>query len=116
MSKEHTQGTWEWATKVFERGKVLHVSLKSGEELILSPRFNRREGAWIRVSNDHARLIAAAPETAAECDRLKAINAELLAALEFARAGLSVHAGHDPDTLTYLARIDAALNKVKGVK
>ena len=31
---------------------------------------------------EHARLIAAAPETAAERDRLKAINAELLTALE----------------------------------
>ena len=31
---------------------------------------------------EHARLIAAAPETAAERDKLKAINAELLAALQ----------------------------------
>jgi len=33
-------------------------------------------------AKEHARLIAAAPETAAERDRLKAINAELLTALE----------------------------------
>ena len=50
---------------------------------------------------EHARLIAAAPETAAERDRLKAINAELLAA---AQAGIAydkaiAECANDPDKM-----------------
>ena len=41
----------------------------------------------------NAHLIAAAPETAAERDRLKAINTELLAALEY-YAGQNIVIGH----------------------
>lgn len=44
-----------------------------------------RNAHWpLRVAEANARLIAAAPETAAERDRLKVINAELVAACQAA--------------------------------
>jgi hypothetical protein len=47
--------------------------------IVLMPAFETRAGV---LAEKRARLIAAAPETAAERDRLREINAELLAALE----------------------------------
>ena len=69
-------------------------------------------------------LPAAAPETAAECDRLKAINAELLAALEMAETIVTVpasykaawKAGHVGEFLGRCSNIRAAIAKAEGRK
>ena len=55
-------------------------------------------------SEANARLIAAAPETAAERDRLKEINAELLAALETL---VKLHLRHTESTIEELLAIKA---------
>lgn len=68
-----------WVIRATER--------KSGASRGSSPRWD----GWRNEIAD-AELIAAAPETAAERDRLKAINAALLAALE---ETLYAHAGCD---------------------
>lgn len=77
----HTPGPWvakfEEAYYVIgpDLGRVaMMMNLKGAHGLA-----GRRSG---EESAANARLIAAAPETAAERDRLKEINAELLAALE----------------------------------
>ena len=67
---EHTPGPWTHRTPADgSRGRIyadnFHVANTFGNEA-------------------NARLIAAAPETAAERDRLRALNAELLEALEVA--------------------------------
>jgi hypothetical protein len=56
----------------------------------------------------NARLIAAAPETAAERDRLKALNAELLAALKAVRAAQTPKDGREAMRLA-----DAAIAKAE---
>ena len=59
------------------------------------------------TARDNAILFAAAPETAAERDRLKAINAELLAALQLCRD----HVRHLPNIPE---QVDAAIAKAQG--
>lgn len=63
----------------------------------------------------NARLIAAAPETAAERDRLREVNAELVAALESALKSLEIDG---PDSAAAVLRTDAraAIAKAKGVQ
>jgi len=75
--KQHTPGPWEvggrgFEDHIFAESDIPKDSDDWGEALICETAGN--------VEN--ARLIAAAPETAAERDRLKAQNAELLEALE----------------------------------
>ena len=57
----------------------------------------------------NAALIAAAPETAADRDRLAEVNAGLVDALEQARAYIGMCAGSDPGAFQYIGRIDRAL-------
>ena len=60
----------------------------------------------------NARLIAEAPETAAERDRLKALNAELLAALKAVNRARLTDASADWQRATDLT--DAAIAKAEG--
>jgi len=62
----------------------------------------------------NARLIAAAPETAAERDQLRDVNADLLAALEWAVARIIVanHEG-DPILSAWLPDARAAIEKAR---
>ena len=63
----------------------------------------------------NARLIASAPETAAECDRLKVVNAELLAALEKARIVMSTEGENDMEEWNIaLEAVESALDFAKG--
>ena len=66
-----------------DKGNHAAWSVKKGGEF-LRYMVVSEHGAPIAKCNDEdtARLIAAAPETAAERDRLQAINAELVTALE----------------------------------
>ncbi|MFN7185458.1 MAG: hypothetical protein ACK5VE_03695 [Alphaproteobacteria bacterium] len=66
----------------------------------------------------NARLIAAAPETAAERDRLKEVNADLLAALKQFRTKVynaALISGMDHEWATEAcSRADAAIAKAEG--
>ncbi len=69
---KHTPGPW-----VYEAGTK---TIRSKPANYWLATMNSWDGA---VNNEaNARLIAAAPETAAERDKLKAVNAELLTALQ----------------------------------
>ena len=66
----------------------------------------------------HAHLIAAAPETAAERDKLKAVNAELLTALKMARDCIAYCRRAHPDVqagegVPVELLIDAAIAKAE---
>jgi mono/diheme cytochrome c family protein len=71
---EHNPGSWQLGPKL--NGFVFTV---------VNPTRDAETGDWlvakVRWEQD-ARLIAAAPETAAERDRLRKVNAELLAAIK----------------------------------
>jgi hypothetical protein len=71
MTTKHTPGPWEVNTLV----RCWDI-LKAGEERLVGLL------AVVLSSEADALLIAAAPETAAERDRLKEVNAELLEALK----------------------------------
>jgi hypothetical protein len=77
----HTPGPWliqqgdEWADGIV----TLHGHNEDGTPMYWTvASYNRRRDE----AEANARLIAAAPETAAERDRLREVNAELVAALE----------------------------------
>lgn len=84
---EHTQGPWNWHTNIgLNATKPESIHGPKGE-IVLS--WFREYGSpcdsgntVTSVSDANARLIIAAPETAAERDRLKEENAEMLEALE----------------------------------
>ena len=86
----HTPGPWEWIDWFDARpGATLQGwgALVSSKKTVLSPDSYSWDGIhnrqyFVQCSKANARLIAAAPETAAERDKLKAINAELLDALK----------------------------------
>ncbi len=85
---KHTPGPWEFrvysggctiVSKHDQPGRSVRDHLK-GVAVLVDARINDDQSNAHEASPD-ARLIAAAPETAAERDRLKASNAELISAL-----------------------------------
>ena len=86
MTAQHTPGPWRVENHSTWREIVIYAFYSIGDYPIAS--INKRHTAKTASSPEiegpmaeaNARLIAAAPETAAERDRLKASNAELLAA------------------------------------
>jgi len=84
MSK-HTPGPWiiDWNIS------RLDVFSADAATLVATIRRSTLSAGLDDVAKANARLIAAAPETAAERDRLREVNAELLAALRIAEAALS---------------------------
>lgn len=89
MSK-HTPGPW--VVVYYKNGHPYQIDAPNGSKGKggITPIITRWGGISFPSSDEgkaNARLIAAAPETAAERDKLKEVNAELLAAL---RAMLSV--------------------------
>lgn len=73
----HMPGPWEASEQdVICLGGFFHCPVVSGNAVVAHGR-----GPTMQIAIENARLIAAAPETAAERDRLKEINAELLAEL-----------------------------------
>lgn len=71
----HTPGPWG----AISDGKIITMT---GTRVVVA---STTGGFGHEVQEANARIIAAAPETAAERDKLKVINAELLAALKMAR-------------------------------
>lgn len=97
---QYTPGPW----RVGESGPKT-TDIKSGHNCLIA-----------RVIQDglpeaNARLIAAAPETAAERDRLREINAVMLAALQEAQMALFHGA---PVTVGLENQINAAIAKAEG--
>ena len=73
MTDQGQPTQWKWVKEPFERGVQRFVCLKDdGELYILAPAYSHHGDTWINVSDEHAAIVAAAPETAAERDRLKA--------------------------------------------
>jgi hypothetical protein len=75
---KHTPGPWRFSSD----GHI--VSASTGERVCTphSTLLGGKVSDQIKDLKRNARLIAAAPETAAERDRLREVNAELLAALK----------------------------------
>jgi hypothetical protein len=64
---------------------------------------------------ENAHLFAAAPETAAERDRLREVNAELLAALKTLRKGLTIACRQEAPYIKWLlSEADPAISKAEG--
>ena len=83
---KHTPGPWYVSQVGLTNGGDRPITTEDGRICTVDCQtpFKRGEG-WqseCDVREANARLIAAAPETAAERDRLKEVNAELLAALK----------------------------------
>ena len=113
-SNDHTPGPWHVEADPDNKGKhpyhdTRFITTGYGDNW-----------QWIATLSDHpnqaanARLIAAAPETAAERDQLRDINADLLAALEWAVARIIVanHEG-DPIVSAWLPDARAAIEKAR---
>ena len=75
MTEKHTPGPWAFVSLAPHKFGISDAALigQKGCHSVIGQ-------IW---SEANARLIAAAPETAAERDRLKAINLELLSALQW---------------------------------
>ncbi len=70
----HTEGKWEVNSTIIQDGTGYTIAQ-------VWPDIRVPSDVSLSLMKDNARLIAAAPETAKERDELKAVNAELLEAL-----------------------------------
>ena len=98
MTTKHTPGPWHWTTG----DEATHAELLPDGAPEIAHDSILYHGADWSIKPANARLIAAAPETAAERERLKALNAELLEAAKAALAkicgdGWDGSLGHHPD-------------------
>lgn len=81
MKAAHTPGPWRSHDHRDKRHREYAIMAGEGEGAVKVASCHTHHVPWdVAAVNSH--LIAAAPETAAERDRLKEINAELLAALK----------------------------------
>jgi hypothetical protein len=122
MTTTHTPGPWEaYSFRASEdtRGAMVRVMRPETEGTRANPDICRvyamgddgRPGGEMEAN---ARLIAAAPETAAERDRLRHVNADLLAALRELSEWMRSHTGPRDGTHDMLCRACAALAKAEG--
>lgn len=81
MTSKHTPGPWKVQPAPFAPGDI-QVVLQDDFRIYIPLMATDWDDAKRQLMRANAKLIAAAPETAAERDTLKAINAELLEALE----------------------------------
>lgn len=113
----HTPGPWRIGNRHPCRVIAVRESPDAGTWVADTCR-EQDEGTEQPEQLANARLIAAAPETAAERDRLKALNAELLAALQAfvtdcdERATGRFHPMHPTHEICVAAR--AAIAKARG--
>ena len=92
MTAQHTPGPWGF----YLYQQTERWGVESQKEGLLVVDCGPAENLF---SEGNARLIAAAPETAAERDRLREINADLVEVLEDmtdAMAGILIEHGRDP--------------------
>lgn len=115
MTTPHTPGPWS-----FQKDYLTVYSSSTGKtqaiaKVLFSLPHNAASPCVPRdQAESNVHLIAAAPETAAERDRLKAINAELLEALEIIASQSSGIPGstNRADCMAAIAR--AAIAKARG--
>ena len=114
---KHTPGPWGARVLKFKDHASVTIYAENGFQVgscTCSHKLAKLEN--LQQAEANAALIAAAPETAAERDRLKEINAELLQALEKIARGLPSReglGGHAP--LVFLGNTArAAIAKAKG--
>ena len=113
----HTPGPWPWRVHEAHYTDLISVRFEDGTVICQM---------WEPNAKEHASLIAAAPDTAAERDRLKAINADLMAALTLAQDELGAaavlldtsdtSAGKDKAEVLFntAAKVRAAIAKAQG--
>ena len=115
-TRAHLRGPWVYAPASEEGSAVVSPPLDAEDSI--DPWWTAIiDCADDDVANDIARLMGAAPETAAERDRLKAINAELLAALQcfLSDERFDVAVGGNPIAVNrMLANARAAINRATG--
>lgn len=106
---KHTPGPWVYSFESVDPEWAVVTTV--GGSVIANVNSDHRQEA-------NARLIAAAPETAAERDRLKEVNADLLAALKQFRTKVynaALISGMDHEWATEAcSRADAAIAKAEG--
>jgi len=103
-NSKHTPGPWS----------NTGLQIRAKNSLILANVYKHLEVNQSKAEAEaNARLIAAAPETAAERDKLKSINAELLGACKYV---IEWHEAQDPDNkeLDYLSACITAIHKATG--
>ena len=88
---QHTPGPWFTVTVAGKHGRNKR-GIGTGNYQVCQIHVGSRNGELDETQMANAELIAAAPETATERDRLRKINAELLAALEMTERFFSAHA------------------------
>lgn len=111
METKHTPGPWE-VRKTASGNPFIYAGQLNVAGVAIA-----RPGIDSATSAANARLIAAAPETAAERDRLKEINAELLEALLLCRQWGVTEAettGGLNWALDVVPKIEAAIAKATG--
>jgi hypothetical protein len=115
MPKHPTTPPWTFRSV----GSINEVTARWGDRDWLIAKLDSKSLGWhedsycAMLENDaNARLIAAAPETAAERDRLKEVNAELLAALKALYEATPDNEGGDLGEACRQAR--AAISKAEG--
>jgi hypothetical protein len=91
MTTQHTPGPWNFYNDSND-GKTNRIEI-----VAIGKTVARIYHSVPEEDLPNARLIAAAPETAAERDKLKEINAELLNVLELCRSHMYEHASNTPD-------------------
>ena len=102
---QHTPGPWILAPEKYQGQYVIHIDKPQGDEnmaTFIALVLDAGEPMTTYISNEeearaNAHLIAAAPETAAERDRLKAVNAQLLDPLKAALAPFDNNQTRNPD-------------------
>jgi hypothetical protein len=118
---KHTQGPWYVSQVCLTNGGERPITTEDGRICTVDCQtpFKRGEG-WkseCDVREANARLIAAAPETAAERDRLKVVNAELLDALKRLLEFVVAHTDPTVATPQFTAEYErsrAAIAKAEG--
>lgn len=106
MEHEHTPGPWVTAGW---KNLVINAYQGTPDQCTICCAPGGSRNASIEEMQANARLIAAAPETAAERDRLKAMNAELIESLDW----LLQAADTEPSMRTlYKAHLELAANRL----
>lgn len=100
---KHTPGPWEAVTS----NSAWQVSDALGNRIATL-------NTALVYQEEFAKLLAAAPETAAERDQLKAVNSELVEALENIEANLTGRDCFQERVADSLQRARAALAKARG--
>jgi hypothetical protein len=109
---KHTPGPW--VVGPVDDTVVTHLGADGARYIVAEIAGDYNQPDTWPIMEANARLIAAAPETAAERDKLREINAEMLAALE-AVAMSAVGVGRGENVISNAARalVESAIARAK---